>query len=446
MNLPRLLRAATAGLIAVVAVAPDAQARVPNQTPRRRLEGRVSSTLGSASLRGSVAGLLVERGRAPVIELNADRPLVPASLTKLATTTAAVLRFGPEHRFATSAVAAAAPSRGTLAGDLVLVGGGDPVFVTDAYGRERFVPKPDDPAPAPAFPNGYATVESLAAAIRTAGVRRIAGGIVVDASLFDAKRTAPGWLASYTRRNSVDIGTLSALALNEGFADLDGNVAAASPATGAGAALKAALQRLGVSVAGPIRTGRAPRPAVAVAAVSSPTVADLVVWCNRYSINYTAEMLTKALGARFGSGGTTAAGAAVVRATLADAGIPVEGLSLYDGSGLSLQNRMTPRTIAALLRWALDDETPAGETLRASLPVAGGPGTLAKRLRTAPAAGNLRGKTGLVRGVRGMAGWVTGLDGSRFVYVTLFNDAASARSLTTPIDLIGLALARFPYL
>jgi D-alanyl-D-alanine carboxypeptidase/D-alanyl-D-alanine-endopeptidase (penicillin-binding protein 4) len=168
-----------------------------------------------------------------------------------------------------------------------------------------------------------------------------------------------------------------------------------------------------------------------------------VQYTNRYSANYPAELLLKGLGARFGGGGTTVRGAAVVRESLVKIGIPLAGFAMYDGSGLSVLNRARPRTLAAILEWILTTRGTAGDVLRGSLPVAGGPGTLFKRMTKPPTGGNLRGKTGFIRHVRGMAGWVTPADGVPLVYVALFNDVPKPLALTTPLDLIGTALALF---
>lgn len=421
-----------------------ASARVPHKTPKRKLEGAVSQSLSSPAARGSVAGIVVTRGDATVFELNATRPLTPASLTKLATTAAALWTFGPDHRFKTS-VAAPAPGGGTVKGDLVLIGGGDPTLSTAAYAAKRYQPAPDDPLPVPVYDTPVPTIEALADAVAAKGIRRVTGSLVIDDGIFDDKRTQPGWLPSYQKRNSVEIGNLSGLAIDEGLGDVDGNTVEPDPAMRAGRGLAAALARRGVRVDGGVARGTAGAKPRIVATVASPPLDEIVRYTNRYSVNFPAEMLLKNLGAAYGKEGTTVAGVSVVRTTLAKKGIDVDGMLLTDGSGLSVLNRLTPRTITGILRTTLADQTPAGAAMRDSLPVAGGPGTLFRRLRQAPAIGNVRGKTGLIRNVRGMAGWVGGRDGSTLTYVTIFNDAASASRLTTPIDLIALALARFPY-
>lgn len=153
--------------------------------------------------------------------------------------------------------------------------------------------------------------------------------------------------------------------------------------------------------------------------------------------------MLKGLGARFGGGGTTVAGARVVGETLAKLGVPLDGFRMFDGSGLSVSNRMSPRTVGGIVDWILHAEGQNGLVLRGSLPVAGGPGTLFKRMTKWPTKGNLRGKTGSIRRVRAMAGWVTPADGVPLVYVAMFNDVPRPVLLTAPLDFIGRTLALF---
>jgi D-alanyl-D-alanine carboxypeptidase/D-alanyl-D-alanine-endopeptidase (penicillin-binding protein 4) len=434
------LAALVAVLVAVLQA--PAGARVPNRTPQRRLEAKVAEQVASAPARGSRSGILVYRGGREVFSLNADKPMTPASLLKLATTTAALAKFGPDHRFATR-VFAPKPVSGTVT-SLTLVGGGDPTLATRVYVADHFIPKPDDPAPVRVFAGGSPTIEDLAARIAGTGVRRIAGDLLVDASIFDSQRTMPGWIPDYTQKDP-DIAYIAGLTANEGFVDLKQNILAPSPAMQAGTLLRSALAARGVVVAGTVRAGRVPSGAGEIARIESPPLSEIVFWTNRWSINLPAEMLLKSLGAAFGGAGTATAGARVVAETLKAKGIPTAGLTMADGSGLSTLNRVTPRTIAGLLRFLLTDDSKVGTSLRNSIAVAGGPGTLLRRMRSAPTFGNLRGKTGMIRHVRAMAGWVNASDGAPIVYVAMFNDVVSPRLLTIPLDLIGYALARYPY-
>ena len=425
---------------ALVLAAPPAFARVPEKTPKRHLEAEIRRTVSLAPARPATPGILVLRGGHVVFSINADRPLLPASILKLTTTTTALLRFGPGHRFSTR-VLGRKPVAG-VTGTIVLVGGGDPSFASEAYRHEHYLPKPDDPIPVPVFASGSPTVEQLADALVRAGVRRVAGNLLVDDSLFDAVRTQPGWIPDY-QRNDPDVANLGALTVNEGYADLKQKTLYPDPAVGAGGLLRATLAARGVTITGAIHRGRAAAGTTALVEVRSPPLSEIVDYTNRYSANYSAELLLKGLGARFGGAGTTVAGAAVVRSTLAGLGIPLAGFSMRDGSGLSLLDRLTPRTIGTLLDHILTTPGSPWDVLRASLPVAGGPGTLFNRMTKPPTVGNLRGKTGNIRHVRGMAGWVTPADGVPLVYVAMFNDVPRPILLSGPLDLIGIALALF---
>ncbi|MGH9040639.1 MAG: D-alanyl-D-alanine carboxypeptidase, partial [Acidimicrobiia bacterium] len=111
-------------------------------------------------------------------------------------------------------------------------------------------------------------------------------------------------------------------------------------------------------------------------------------------------LILREVGRRAGPDGSTAAGGAAVIAELARMGLPTEGLRLGDGSGLEVTNTATCAVLAAALR-----QVPG---LRATLAVAGRSGTLALRLADTPLEGRLAAKTGSLRGVTGLAGFLDG--------------------------------------
>jgi D-alanyl-D-alanine carboxypeptidase/D-alanyl-D-alanine-endopeptidase (penicillin-binding protein 4) len=193
-----------------------------------------------------------------------------------------------------------------------------------------------------------------------------------------------------------------------------------------------------------VSTGNAPRAAREVARVESPTVTEIIDFTNRYSIHYNAEILLKDIGAFFGGRGSTTAGVVVVRKTLRALGVTTRGLVMTDGSGLSVLDRMTPRTVAGLLERILTMRGPGGDALRASIPVSGEPGTLLKRMTGPLTKDKVHGKTGQIEHVRAMAGWVMPLDGVPIVYVAIFNNVPRPSALSGPLDILGLLLALFP--
>jgi D-alanyl-D-alanine carboxypeptidase/D-alanyl-D-alanine-endopeptidase (penicillin-binding protein 4) len=317
----------------------------------------------------------------------ANTPRIPASVEKLYTTSTALLRLGPAATLRTVAVAApetVVEADGTLRGDLVLVGGGDPFFG-------------DDPA------------TRLARAVRAAGIRRIAGAVVGDESGFDDQRSSccPGYDPELG-------GVLSALAYDRGIFRGRARLDAARFAAGRFAAQ---LRAAGVPVTGHSTAGPSPADARTIAFVASRSVAELARFTNVPSNNFAAEMLFKDLGARYRDSGTDAAGADVVRETLGDFGVTPARIA--DGSGLSRSNRTTPRQVVALLQRM--DKPDVATSFRASLAVAGLTGTVKSRMRGTAAAGRCQVKTGTLRLVSALAGYCRAAGGRDLVFAFISN-------------------------
>ncbi|HEX2849475.1 MAG TPA: D-alanyl-D-alanine carboxypeptidase, partial [Acidimicrobiales bacterium] len=154
----------------------------------------------------------------------------------------------------------------------------------------------------------------------------------------------------------------------------------------------------------------------------------------------TAEMLAKELGARFGKGGTWDEGLAVVRAAVAEAGVPVDQYAAIDGSGLGRSDRLTCATLVDTL-----DAAGATGPLAAALPVAARSGTLRKRMAGTPAEGRVRAKTGTLDHVASLAGFVDRAGAAPIEFALIANDlpdrTATGRALQ---DRVALALAAFP--
>jgi PBP4 family serine-type D-alanyl-D-alanine carboxypeptidase len=189
-----------------------------------------------------------------------------------------------------------------------------------------------------------------------------------------------------------------------------------TPALGAARAFRDALVAAGISVRGGAGVGKADEAAFPLAAVSSPPLAVLVRWMNRDSDNFMAELLLKQLGVVNRRQGTTRRGTALVRTTLAAAGVPLAGVRIVDGSGLSPYDRVTADALVGILRAAWED-TDVRTAFLASLPVAGVTGTLSDRLRAPPARGNVIAKTGTTSAASTLAGYVR----KRFAFAVLNN-------------------------
>ncbi|CAN5639567.1 D-alanyl-D-alanine carboxypeptidase/D-alanyl-D-alanine-endopeptidase [soil metagenome] len=413
-----------------------APAEAPVLTPRR-VPNLLAQPVGTARLVQALddlvastpdsACLVVTEGPLVLYDRQGDQPLVPASGMKLLTATAVLARRDPEERLRTSVVASLAPVGGVVEGDLWLVGGGDPVLGTSPWAAD-FIRQPAL----------FTPLEELADRVVAAGVSEVRGRIVGDESRYDQVRYVESWPPRYAADN--EIGPMSALAVNDGFAAWDPtHVAFDDPATGAAGVLTGLMRERGVVVLGEAGAGPAPDGASTLADIESPPVAELVTSMLRESDNGTAEMLVKELGWREGGSGSTATGRAVVAETLASLGLPTEGLTVVDGSGLDPANQVSCQLLHDLLE-ASDD---GGPVVR-GLAVAGSSGTLARRFLDTPVIGALRGKTGSLRGVASLSGFVDSQGGTELVFASIFNGIDRFDDGVPLQDMLGAALVRYP--
>ena len=341
-----------------------------------------------------------------VFARNADLSLAPASNEKLPLTFAALKQLGLTYRFKTEVLASGAQAGTVWHGDLFLKGFGDPTLTSSRLGR-------------------------LAQAIADTGITRIDGRLYGDESWFDAKRGAPGWKPGYL---IFECPPLSALVVDRAI--YDGHTAM-RPAVAAVGMFRRLLRGYGV-MTGPVGIGRAPDTATLLATSESATLHNVIAVMDRDSDNFRAEMLLKDLGAESGAGGTTASGAAVVRLVLAGANIPLAGVVIADGSGLSLRDRLTATAIARILTTAWSDST-LHAAFWAALPAAGEQGTLERRLKDPPARGIVRAKTGTTNEASALSGYVR----DRFAFVVVQNGSpVSATAARKAQDRFATALAR----
>jgi len=311
--------------------------------------------------------------------------LRPASNEKLATTYAALTALGPSFRIETDVLGEGRQSGSTWRGNLVLKGYGDPALSAAQIGK-------------------------LARQVAAEGIRHVSGRIIGDESWFDKRRIGLGWKPQFYLHESP---ALSALIVNRGWT---GRYETSRPALMATQLLRSDLRRAGITVHGGAALGVATAEAVPLADVESAPLAALVRHMDVFSDNFYAEMLIKEVGAVQGSAGTAAAGIAVERRLLSAAGVPLGGVRMVDGSGLSLLDRWTSLDLATLLRtmWQDADLRPY---LLPALPIAGRTGTLEHRMRTGPAHGFVRAKTGTTDDASALSGFV----GDRYVFSILEN-------------------------
>ncbi|HEY7003781.1 MAG TPA: D-alanyl-D-alanine carboxypeptidase/D-alanyl-D-alanine-endopeptidase [Gaiellaceae bacterium] len=353
------------------------------------LKSKLDRALQTRGVSGSLTGATVydlARSRF-VYRHNAGRALKPASNEKLPVAVSALSVLGPRFRIPTELTAEGrlAPG-GVWHGRLVLKGYGDPSLTT-------------------------ADIVKLARSVTKAGITHITGAVVGNAGYFDTVRTAPGWKPSYYKNESPP---LSALIVNR--AHFNGYMAS-NPALAGAKLLRAELRDLGVRVDGRAKAGTGKGVSVtSLRTVESPALKWLVRTMDRQSDNFYAEMLLKQLGARAGRGGTTSAGVRVVRKELRRRGVPLGGVTLADGSGLSAYDRLSAKAVTLLLVSASSDAG-IGKPFVGSLAVAGVSGTLVDRMTSGPAHGNVRAKTGTTDSASALSGYVR----KRYVFSILMN-------------------------
>jgi D-alanyl-D-alanine carboxypeptidase/D-alanyl-D-alanine-endopeptidase (penicillin-binding protein 4) len=338
--------------------------------------------------------------------LRADTPRMPASVEKLYTSATTLRRLGAGGRLATSVFTETEPdAAGVVDGDLYLQGSGDPTF--DLLDSNR-----------------------LAQQVADAGITGVTGRVIGDESAFDTLRGVP----SSGFRLTSDVGPLSALTFNRGRTGRRAPYWQNRPANFAATAFTKQLRGLGVDVARGARRGRTPSDAALVTAWRSQPVTELLRLMNQPSDNFMAEMLVKVLGAQFGGAGSTAAGTRVIRDELAALEIAPR---IVDGSGLSRNDRTSPRDVVTLL-----DELDGDAAFIGSLAIAGRSGTIATRMRGTAAQDRCRAKTGTLHDVSALAGYCTTTGGRQVAFAFLMNYVApwNARILQ---DRMAVALARY---
>jgi D-alanyl-D-alanine carboxypeptidase/D-alanyl-D-alanine-endopeptidase (penicillin-binding protein 4) len=198
------------------------------------------------------------------------------------------------------------------------------------------------------------------------------------------------------------------------------------PALSAATVFAGALARSGIKVAG-IPAPRAARPgARELTSVSSAPLSEIVERILDVSDNEAAEVLFRQVGLAGGGDGSSASAQAAVRSLLAEQGIGMRGSVLYDGSGLSREDRMDPRLLVDVIRAAADPDHPDLRAVVTGLPVAGFTGSLAERFEEGDpdGRGRVRAKTGTLTGVSGLAGIAQDLDGDLLVFVMLADKVA----------------------
>ncbi|HEV3090845.1 MAG TPA: D-alanyl-D-alanine carboxypeptidase/D-alanyl-D-alanine-endopeptidase [Candidatus Cybelea sp.] len=329
-----------------------------------------------------------------VFDDRASRAVAPASVQKLIVAATALDALGPHYRFHTI-FAAAAPvaADGTLDGNLWLVGSGDPSLQS-------------------------ADLRNGIAMLSRGGLRRVDGGVVIDATAIGGPALNPNWPADDDGQNYA--APSSAVSLDGDTIESHQTVEGADQAVWApmqdvprsvGAAAQAMLAEQGVAASAPFALGAAPLDSVVLWNHKSAPLATLETHMLYVSDNHYAEQLLRAVGGEVSGVADDEGGLSAERLFLRRRDVPTPGLKIFDGSGLSPKNRIAAVTMARLLI----AQEPA---LYRLLPLGGREGTLAGYDFT-NALGRVRAKTGHLSDVSALAGYANTAHHGRVAFAFL---------------------------
>jgi serine-type D-Ala-D-Ala carboxypeptidase/endopeptidase (penicillin-binding protein 4) len=432
------------------------------------LNAPVQRAIDAARLRGAGVGVCaveVKSGRL-LCSINDTRPLILASNMKLLTTGTALLLLGEKFQFTTSLHAVGkVTGQGVLSGDLVLVAGGDPAISGRDYGGKT-----------------TAVFDAWAAAVARK-IRRVTGDLVIDGTIFDRQYIHPNWPKDQLVRwycapvsafalndNCIDVavrpgaragsparvildpptkyfrvtnrcrtvGSGSSRAIIHRTAGRDelvisgkltprsagarSPVTVADPTRFAATVLKERLAKAGVTIDGKIvlAAKRVKVKGGVLLAQTSHSLLNAATVANTRSQNFYAEMIFKTLGRRVADPSTFKDGARVVTDKLVQMGLRKDRVTISDGSGMSRLNAVAPDQLVVFLRaMALSK---VADPFIGSLAVSGKRGTLRRRMTGQPVVGRVLAKTGHLRGVTTLSGYVKA-NGKLVAFSILINGA-----------------------
>lgn len=473
--------------------APGLAAVTPVLSRTARLATTLDAILESPTFARASVGVVVRSldSGETLFRRNGQTWLVPASTMKVLTAVAAAERLGWQYRFETRLVATGPIVNGTIDGDLLVVGTGDPTIT-------------------PRHPSRVDAFDRWAEQLKAQGVRRVNGAVIGDDSAIAPPGLGIGWAwddlqedfgAAYGAlqyRDSVvevtmgpgrtpgappvvylspanhdlfvDVravtsaeGTTPSLTLTRpigtrflevhgqaplGSAPMTLATAAANPTLFYVNELRAALTRHGIAIDGPGRDidelvdrPRASEGTTLLVDLSAP-LSEIVAQMLEWSLNNYAETLAVAMDQSLPA--TAADGVARLRETLTALGVPPDSYTTRDGSGLSRNDYLSADALVATLAAAWNSPALRGP-LKAALPVAGADGTLRRRLRGTPGERRVFAKTGSMSNVRSLAGYVDTLDGETLAFAVMTNGFDTrAADIDQRVDELLLALVQLP--
>ncbi|MBP1750699.1 MAG: D-alanyl-D-alaninecarboxypeptidase/D-alanyl-D-al anine-endopeptidase, partial [Deltaproteobacteria bacterium] len=429
-----------------------------------------------------------------IFEYNPDKRLVPASNMKLLTSAAALIVLSPDFHYATRLITNGSVRSGTLFGDLIVEGSGDPTI--SGYFNYN--------DPVYVFKDWTKRLAEL-------GINEIRGDLVIDNSAFSENPYGDGWNMDDVNRcfcaprdaftfnnNCIQLEIIPSAHNEQGFQfvmepvsgyirlvnrlnsrnimgrdtvrlnytdprtlEVTGSKRPGSPETihyvpvrypaeFGGFILKETLASGGIMLTGDILCARnCPNltditqrknngQLRTLAVYRSVRLSDIIKVVNKLSNNLYTEMLLFAIGRTSGKAYTTRNAAAITFQALDTAGIDMSGAVMADGSGLSRYNLVSPRQLARLLQVMVS--SPYSGYFYESLPIMSIDGTLSRRLKGSRASGLVRAKTGSIAGVRSLSGYITTYNDENLIFSIISNGHSSTAAIDKVVDRIVLRL------
>jgi len=484
-----------------IIVSPAHALETNGATTIAELTGQIEAHLAEPRFHGALWGVKIvslASGKT-IFEDHADRLMSPASNSKLYTGALALDHFGADYRIITPILATAKPDAdGTVHGDLVIAGRGDPSWNARHAGT-----------------NFWDLFTPSIAALTNAGVRHVTGDLIGDITFFHSPPSGGSWTVEDLEDSEG--AEISALTLADNFTQIrvtpgahagePGNLTLMDPFTGlqldnqtvtltngaarrivahrfrgesvvhllgalpAGgepeivdmpvlrpaewfvAALKEALRRNGIIVDGSARSVAWPAPSpvakMKLGEVVSPPLSELVHDFMKPSQNLETDLIFDHTGEMSRATNTPSwwtsedCALAALEQFLVTNGLPAGDVHFDEGSGLSRNNLTTANATVALLQFMAKQRT--AKDFIAALPVAGVDGTLRRRMKDTPAFQNVRAKTGTLRWANALSGFVTTAAGEPLVFSLMLNryDSPPDRKRTAELDDIAVMLASF---
>lgn len=333
-----------------------------------------------------------------------DVPLIPASTNKALTAAAALLTLDRQARISTRVVAGGPNPQGPV----VLVGAGDPTLSAAPPGQGTWY-------------RGAPRISDLVEQVRRSGVTPTA--VQVDTSAFSGPTMAAGWDPNDVDNGDIapiepamiDAGRIQPTTVN--------SRRSRTPALDAGREL---AKGLGLDP-GAVTIAAAPPGARQLAVVQSAPLVQRLSEMMDHSDNVMAECIGREVAAAINRPQSFAGAVDAVTNRLSNARIDTTGAALVDSSGLSVNDRLTAKTLDGAVQAAAGPDQPAMRPLLDLLPIAGGSGTLADRFLDAASnqgpAGWLRAKTGSLTAINALVGVVTDSSGRVLTFAFISNAA-----------------------